>query len=313
MLSFVIPVRHYLNARDWTGLTQRLAQTIGSINAQDSSEWNAVIVANTGSDLPALPPSFSVKWVDFPPNALYVRGTADKESFNDAVRADKGRRILAGIQHLAPSGHIMIVDDDDFVSRRLAGFVYRHQPAFGWYLNRGFLWEENRPLMCAISRFHHLCGTSHIVRADLYKIPPTWEDTSEEYIRRMLGSHVFIDGVLKENGTPLQPLPFIGAVYRIGHAGAHSNSRGILHHIGFSKSAIRHPLRTMQNVLGIRMIGDALREEFFNGSHATDGLAAITKLPPDAESVPPPRSVSPGSLRDPHQTSSDDPSRPEPA
>ena len=44
----------------------------------------------------------------------------------------------------------------------------------------------------------------------------------------MLGSHVFLHEQMEASKTPLAPLPFIGAIYRIGHAEAHSRSGGIL-------------------------------------------------------------------------------------
>lgn len=59
--------------------------------------------------------------------------------------------------------------------------------------------------------FSRFCGTSHIVRADLYAVPERFEEASESFVKRMLGSHVFIEEHLRASGSPLAPLPFPGA------------------------------------------------------------------------------------------------------
>jgi hypothetical protein len=55
MLTFVVPVRHPESAKEWGRLKANLAQTVRSIAAQDVGGWKAVIAANAGLDLPALP------------------------------------------------------------------------------------------------------------------------------------------------------------------------------------------------------------------------------------------------------------------
>jgi hypothetical protein len=108
--------------------------TIRSIAAQDDKRWHAVIVANHGADLPELPEGFDVCRVDFPPNQIHQQGDASKEDFYNAFRIDKGRRVLAGMLHARDCGHFMIVDDDDFVSRRLTGLAASEPGANGLVL-----------------------------------------------------------------------------------------------------------------------------------------------------------------------------------
>jgi hypothetical protein len=204
-LTFIVPVRHPENAKDWNRQKQNLADTVRSISSQLCNDWNAVVVANHGSDLPPLPARIDVKWVDFLPNMMHERGNADRENFYDAFRADKGRRVLAGMLHAGSMGHVMIVDDDDFVSNRLASFVANHRASAGWFLSEGFAWNDGGKLLYRLSDFHQRCGTSHIVRSDLYAIPKNMGQASEGYVRRMLGSHVFIDGYLEVSGDPLNP------------------------------------------------------------------------------------------------------------
>jgi hypothetical protein len=265
-LTFIIPVRHQDNARDWDKLKRNLQQTVSSIARQISDDWKAVIVANVGADLPQLPPSFEVKRVDFPPNQLHEQGNADKEEFYEAVRIDKGRRILAGMLHAGEMQHVMIVDDDDFVSRNLVEFVAKSPNDYGWYVRDGYLWDDGANYVYLYADFSQLCGSSHIIRADLLNLPPSFEAASDSFVRSMLGSHIFIREHLKENKTPLAPLPFTGAVYRVGHIGSHSKSQTVFAQYFFQRWLLRRPLELFRRLLRLRPLSKSIRQEYFGVS-----------------------------------------------
>jgi hypothetical protein len=259
-LTFIIPVRHQANAKDWARLKGNLQQTAASIAAQTSPNWNALVVANHGADLPHLPPNFSDVRVDFPPNVLHDMDSADRETVYQAFRQDKGRRVLAGLIAGHPRGHVMIVDDDDFVSRRLADHVARNPQANGWFIRKGYIWSDGGSLVLRHNSFSHLCGTSHIIRADLYRIPDRLDAATPEYIQGTLGSHVHIADQLARQGAPLIPLPFRGAIYRIGHAGAHSGSKSIWQTFFAHSHGIRSVL---SNALRLGYLSPEMRREFF--------------------------------------------------
>lgn len=265
MLTFVIPVRHPANSKNWPQLKRLLEQTAVAISRQDSDQWRAVVVANTGADLPPLPARFEVKRVDFPPNPKHELGKdeAEKEAVYDAFRFDKGRRVLAGMLHLRDSDYFMIVDDDDFVSCKLARFVADHGGASGWYIQNGYVWTDGGRGLFVHPNFHKYCGTSHIVRADLMELPQTFEQAEPTYIKQMLGSHLFLERHLHESGNPLSPLPFVGAVYRIGHPGAHSKSASLWRTFVFQKSFAKRPWVILRNVLRMRVVTPRLRREYF--------------------------------------------------
>jgi hypothetical protein len=164
------------------------------------------VVANHGADLPPLPPQVEVKRVDFPPNQLHEQGEAGREAFYDARRINKGERVLAGMLHAGTMRYVMVVDDDDCVSRRLAEFAAAQADAPGWFVQDGFLWGDGSRYLYRYSGFSKLCRTSHIVRADLFELPGSLEEAGIDYIRTMMGSHIFIDNYLREKGTPLAPL-----------------------------------------------------------------------------------------------------------
>lgn len=262
VLTFIIPVRHPANAKDWPQLKAQLSETVSSISQQTQQGWKAVIVANNGADLSALPPGFEVKYVDFPPNPMHEQGCGDLEDFRNAVRLDKGRRILAGMLHAGDMGHAMVVDDDDFISRNLTSFVAANPKANGWYIHDGYIWSGGN-LLYRYAGFSRLCGSSHIIRANLYRLPARFEDADDGYVRRMLGSHVFIHDHLDAEGTPLAPLPFPGAVYRTGHGEFYSRSSTILKKFFWQKDVLSNPLKLCRRLLNLRWRTQRIRQEFF--------------------------------------------------
>jgi hypothetical protein len=263
VLTFIIPVRHQDNARDWSLLKANLAQTVASIANQTNGDWRAIVVANHGADLPDLPERFGVERVDFPPNDMHELGSADREVVLDAFRADKGRRVLKGMLAAGDSRFFMIVDDDDFVSANLVQHVSEHVDAPGWTIDRGYIWDDGGKLLLGYDRFNHLCGTCLIVPAEAYGLPPRFEDASLDWIKSMLGSHVRLPEILAERGAPLAPLPFRGAVYRVAHRGSHSQAPSLVVKYFLSWEALRRPKRLIRNLTRLRRVDDRARREFF--------------------------------------------------
>lgn len=262
VLTFIVPIRHQLAVKNWDEVKSNLAKTVRSLAAQDHEGWKAVIVANRGAQLPPMPERVGVKWVDFPPNVLPDMAK-EYDSFWDAVRIDKGRRVLAGMLHAGEVGHFMVVDDDDFVSKKLTSFVAANQTANGWYFKNGYVWGSGGKLLFEYPDFSNFCGTSHIIRADLYNLPETFEEASDAYVRLLLGSHRFTRDHFEKAGTPLAMLPFIGAIYRIGHAEASSQSRNLISHFFIRRALVRHPLELIRRFSRLRFLTKKVSREFF--------------------------------------------------
>jgi hypothetical protein len=161
------------------------------------------------------------------------------------------------------AAYFMVVDDDDLVSAELVAHVARHSGANGWRIDHGYLWTEGSRLLLEHDDFASICGTSFIVRADLYRLPERAELARVNYIKAMLGSHKSIDRLLGQRDTPLAPLPFRGAIYRIGHAGAHSRSRGVLDRYVLDRALWRTPRLWLGNVQRLRWVTAGVRREFF--------------------------------------------------
>lgn len=264
LVTFIIPVRHQDNARDWSLLKSNLAQTIASIANQTNDDWRGIIVANEGADLPDLPERFGVVRVTFPPNDMHELGkSGDVEVFYDAFRADKGRRVLKGMLSARGSRFFMIVDDDDFVSARIVQYVSENPDANGWTIDRGHVWDDGGKLLLGYDEFNHLCGTSLIIRSDIYGLPERFEDASLDWIKSMLGSHIHIADILADHGAPLATLPFRGAVYRVAHAGSHSKAPSLLVKYFLSWEALRRPRRMLRCLGKLRLVGETEKREFF--------------------------------------------------
>jgi len=260
-LAFIIPVRHPDSVKDWTVLHSYLRQTLASIAAQTSANWECVVVANSGARLPDMPSNCRVVSVDLPLPDMPDRETR-LEAYYDAVRYDKGLRIHAGLQGIAAATYVMVVDFDDFVHRGLAEFVGARSGVTGWNINQGFVWGGG--FLCfAKPNFHLMCGTSHIIRRDLLGSFFTSEGHPDiAAIKRRLGSHIFIHDDLASHGTPLEALPFPGAVYRIGNPQSTSGS-GQLAAMMTPPSDLRaHPRRFMRNMLGYRRVSEKMRLDF---------------------------------------------------
>lgn len=263
MLTFVIPVRHPSSIADPTMVKRMMAETLASIAAQTHPDWICVVAAERDADLPDLPPKVEVVTTDIPaPHLPDIR--SDKQGNRRAIRVDKGARILAGLVAAQPRGHVMVVDYDDFISHRLAALSAAEPEADGWYFDCGLLYSGGAWISRYRREFYRFCGTSHIVHSRLLDIPRTVANADPDFVARMLGSHVYIRDALAAQGTPLIPLRFDGAVYRIGHADASSRSSALRRHL-FNRRTLRTPMTFLQNALSLRPITPAFRKEFFGG------------------------------------------------
>jgi hypothetical protein len=217
MLAFVTSLRNPLNSNDYGRVEELFRESLASWLRQTDDRFTVIVVGNRE---PAFSADSRVRFigVDFPPPSTI---TGPQTGIPSVLR-DKGTKLAIGLaaareQH---AQHILFIDADDFVSRRLAGFVAEHPDADGWRLV--FPWRIN---MERRSIRPHAGGTFSIVRADLYPDPqlPVTASQSELYagygdkLERWLGSHIHI-------GTDLDLpyLPFGGALYRVGTGESHS-------------------------------------------------------------------------------------------
>jgi len=262
-LTFIVPIRHPDNLRDPAAQKQILTKTFASIAAQRDNSWRAVIVANPGTPLPdTIPEGIDIVWVDYAPNPQHELKDHDFRAALNVFLLDKGRRVWSGIKAFPNSRYFMVLDDDDFVSRDLTGFVRRNSGPNGWYIEKGFGMDPDGRHAVALDRFHKTSGSSHIVRADLYPLPDAQDPTFNDFAITWLGAHGGITERFESLNKPLFPLPFHGAVYMVNNPNSHSNSNSMLRQYVINKDTLRRPWGLPSKLKRLHRVNASFREEF---------------------------------------------------
>lgn len=262
-VTFVIPVLHPDNASNWAKVRSDLCETVYSLLQQTSYNWAAVIVANHEADLPDFPDPVRILRVDLPHNPKFDRSKYSLEESYRATRLNKGHRILAGALSVRGSTrYMMVVDNDDFVSRDLVAFVERNDGCDGWYFAQGFVWEENSGYVVKTRGFSMICGTCQILRIDNWRLPESAERADVDYISTMLGNHRAVHAIMEQAGTPLAPLPFPGAIYRVGNSESVSKSRSPLRKRLFSLQGWSEPRTLLRMIAGLRPLSQKVRDQY---------------------------------------------------
>jgi hypothetical protein len=204
MLTFIMPLKSPEVCRDWAFVSRLAERSLKSVCQQTSGPFQLLLVCNQRPQGGFSHPSLTIIEEDFP-----VPGRTNEERM-----ADKSRKIWRGLVAARANtpGHVMFVDADDCVSRRLAGFVAEHPDAHGWVFTHGYLRDQGSRWVLRKGDFHLLCGTSHILRCEPGDLPKSVEEKESEYWIGCHG-HPEMAAFMRERGTPLAPLPFLGAIY----------------------------------------------------------------------------------------------------
>src|ERR687886_110512 len=207
MLIFIVPVKSAQISTSWELASKLFERCVKSICNQTSSEFRVIVVCHERPHIEFNHPYIKYIEVSFPiPNWERTSDLGSRDR-------DKSRKIFTGLiyaRQLKPC-HVMFVDADDCVSNHLAEFVNQNSQGNGWFLNRGYEYQEgNNFIYWRKKDFHRKCGTSNIVRHDLIAPP---ESVKLESIDWDFLYHQDIVEAMKKRGTPLDELPFEGAIY----------------------------------------------------------------------------------------------------
>lgn len=209
MLVFVIPLKSAKISKSWDLVCKLFERTIKSVCNQTSPDFRVIVVCNEKPPIEFNHPYITYIEVDF----------LIPEPGKVAGLMDRARKVLTGLYYaleLKPS-HAMIVDADDCVSKHLVDFVNKNPQCNGWFVDRGYVYNEGSKFIYLRKKaFHSWCGTSHIIRYDLYKLSVDWEK-DKEYLYTYFGNHKAIKYDMSKNGMPLEALPFPGVVYVVGN------------------------------------------------------------------------------------------------
>lgn len=202
MLVFIIPLQSPEASRNWDRVSALCCRTVQSVCSQDSDDFRAILVCNRAPN--GLPdhPALTIIEGDFP----------IPEPNTDSRMRDKTLKIARGLVHARPWApfHCMMVDADDCVSRQLASFIKKNPSTAGWFLETGYVHDQGSSWLYRKRPFHTLCGTSHIIRVEENDLPFSMADSDYWILNHGIGEIV---SFMNQRGTPLQPLPFVGAIY----------------------------------------------------------------------------------------------------
>jgi len=228
MIVFITSLRNPQNSNDY-GMVERLLElTLGSVAGQTNGDFEVVVVGNREPGFP-LPERVHFLRADFPPPD--ERNIA-RTSW-EAVVWDKGTKLALGLvaaSRFNPD-FVMFFDADDFIHRGLAHFVNSRLGDPGWYISHGYTYSGTRNSIARTGDFNHKCGTCVIAPYASYMVPNDLgvDATQDEIARafgdrlwKVIGAHFHAVDWFIQNGYPLEPLPFRGAVYHVDTGENHS-------------------------------------------------------------------------------------------
>lgn len=224
MLVFVIPLKSSQASKSWSHVSKLFERCLRAVCNQTSNNFRVIVVCHEKPQIEFLHSHVTYVKVEFPvPSSNY-----------ESKRVDKHRKMLVGLRYarqFEPS-HTMHVDADDCVSKHLAKFVEQNTESNGWFVNKGYVYQdEGKFIYFKRKDFYRWCGTSNLLRYNLDFLPESLtcdsikandfasDNLSEEFVDfyGCFAAHREIVQNRAQKGVPIEPLPFAGATYILGH------------------------------------------------------------------------------------------------
>ncbi|MBW4688737.1 MAG: glycosyltransferase family 2 protein [Komarekiella atlantica HA4396-MV6] len=253
MLVFIVPVKSKYVSTSWETVSKLFERCVKSICNQTINDFRVIVVCNEKPEI-----EFSHPHITYIEHNFELQGKDWKSK-----QLDKLSKFTTGLiyaRQLNPS-HVMCVDADDCVSKYLAEFVNSKPQANGWFIKKGYIYNEGSKLIRVMRKgFDQYCGTSNIIRYDLYNVPEMVSAIyDKEYTQYIFNSyrHRDITSTLAKKGTPLEPLPFPGAVYI-------KNGENVYFGVANKNKALplKSRLLRMKALLDYRWLVQSTHEEF---------------------------------------------------
>ena len=215
MLCFIIALKSKLVSNDWFKVSRLFEASLLSAYNQIDPDIRIIIVCHEN---PHLEKNYDERVefinVDFSPPAL--KGLESLER-SKACMQDKWKKLRIGMIRagsLNPN-FIMIMDADDLVNHKLSQYTNAHLDSNGWIFKRGYRYQYGSKWVYVDDRFN--CGTNAIISSKLISFPTSLASEEISQCVVLSNGHTVIEKKLAEFGTPLEPLPFMGAMYIHGH------------------------------------------------------------------------------------------------
>jgi hypothetical protein len=249
MIVFIVPLRGKATSADWNRVSKLCERTIRSLCAQTSPIFRVVLVCSDRPDFEFHHPALTIVDECFPE----VCGGQKSHQM-----LDKKRKVYRGLQEasgFAPC-HVMKVDADDCVSKRLAEVVHGHPDVDAWWMEYGYMYEEGSRFVFKRGKFHLLCGSSHIVQCQPDELPRRDEPFAEGRYWISDTGHDSMKDRLFLRGGCVRPFPFPAVTYCVGNG---ENWSGATIRELLSWKSVRRALAT---ILGARYLSRRLRRDF---------------------------------------------------
>jgi len=202
----------------------------------------------------------NIIYIEVPFDPPIPRLNESNESITRRRELDKGYKLKAGVKYaleMFDTDYVMTVDSDDFISNRITEFVNKSNiDTPGWFIKNGYLHFEKRSFLFATFKFNYLCGSSVIVKPELF-----------DYFFNQ-DSLLFFDHRLTTlNKTiNLKPLPFYGGIYSMANGENHlmhlSNIKRFNNHQGWLSIDGLNRIFTKLKNYRFRFISKKLQREF---------------------------------------------------
>ncbi len=258
MLVFVIPLKSKLVSHSWPTVSNLFERTLRSVCRQTSPNFKAIVVCHEKPSIKFSHENIEYIIADFPPPELI----GDSAEDHTRKETDHAKKLWLGsvrAESFNPS-HVMVVDADDCISRRLVAYVDENSHSNGWYINQGFEYPNEGNIIYPKSKFYTKCGTSNIIRYDLL-VSLLETDLDKVNIKNDLiyMRHKLPRGHFANAGNSLLPLPFRGAVYVTGHG-----DNNFLEYFSSKRKSFSDYGRLYGGKLRKRLVAEPVTEEIRN-------------------------------------------------
>ena len=251
MLCFIMALKSPAASADWSVVERLFEQTLTSVCSQTDPDFRVIVVCNQVPQLQR-PPHASVRFLvrDLP--------VPSKKT----TMLDKWAKLAHGLVvagELAPD-FVMLMDADDLVSNQLSAFANRNRQSNGWIVKTGYYWSYGSRFARLSNDFN--CGTNAIVNSRYIRFPTTVDERSRLDCIILKNGHTTIEAAMRQQGTPLDPLPFPGAIWVADHGDNWTTLSADAPPPKRFRSHVRAILNSLSNVRQQRFITASLRREF---------------------------------------------------